>query len=90
MRERALQASEQSLDFGQLFIGFSFFLIIAAILLTALIHVFHLEQRNAQAGLLRALGFSDRKVRWIFLMEGACVAGMGTLLGLLSGVGFTN
>ncbi len=90
VRDRALQASEQSQDFGQLFIGFSFFLIIAALLLTALLFVFHLEQRNAQAGLLRALGFSDRKVRWIFLLEGACVAGLGTLLGLLGGVAFAR
>jgi len=90
VRARALQASEQSQDFGQLFLGFSFFLIVAAILLTALLFGFHLEQRNAQAGLLRALGFTDRKVRWIILLEGICVAGLGTLLGLLSGVAFTK
>ena len=89
-RKRALQACEKSQDFGQLFIGFSFFLILAALLLTALLFVFQLEQRNAQVGLLRALGFSDRKVRWIFLAEGACVAGLGTLLGLLGGVAFTK
>jgi len=90
VRARALQASEQSQDFGQLFLGFSFFLIVAAILLTALLFGFHLEQRNAQAGLLRALGFTDQKVRWIFLLEGICVAGLGTLLGLLSGTVFTK
>ena len=90
VRERALQASEKSQDFGQLFIGFSFFLIVAALLLTALLFVFNLDQRNAQVGLLRALGFSDRKVRWIFLIEGLCVAGLGTLLGLLGGVAFTK
>ena len=89
-RKRALQACEKSQDFGQLFIGFSFFLILAALLLTALLFVFQLEQRNAQVGLLRALGFSDRRVRWIFLAEGACVAGLGTLLGLLGGVAFTK
>ena len=90
VRERALLASEKSQDFGQLFIGFSFFLILAALLLTALLFVFNLEQRNAQAGLLKALGFTDRKVRRIFLIEGACVAGLGTLLGLLAGVAFTK
>jgi putative ABC transport system permease protein len=90
VRGRALQASEKSQDFGQIFIGFSFFLIVAALLLTALLFVFNLEQRNAEVGLLRALGFSDRKVRWIFLLEGACVAGLGTLLGLLAGVAFTK
>jgi len=90
VRERALQACEKSQDFGQLFIGFSFFLILAALLLTALLFVFQLEQRNAEVGLLRALGFSNRKVCWIFLAEGACVAGLGTLLGLLGGIGFTK
>ncbi|MEI8288478.1 MAG: ABC transporter permease [Verrucomicrobiota bacterium] len=90
VRARALQAGEKSQDFGQLFIGFGFFLILAALLLTALLFVFNLEQRNAQVGLLRALGFTDRKVRWIFLLEGACVAGLGTLLGLLADVAFTK
>jgi ABC-type antimicrobial peptide transport system permease subunit len=90
VRERALLACEKSQDFGQLFLGFSFFLMVAAFLLTALLFVFQLEQRNAQVGLLRALGFSDRKVRWLFLSEGICVAGLGTLLGLLAGVAFTQ
>ena len=35
-RNRALAASRESMDFGQLFIGFSFFLIVAALLLTAM------------------------------------------------------
>src|SRR5262249_44784738 len=35
VREQALTASSQSLDFGQLFLAFSLFLIVAALLLTA-------------------------------------------------------
>ncbi len=87
---RARQASATSQDFGQLFLGFSFFLIVAALLLTALLFAFNLEQRNAQVGLLRALGFSDRKVRLILLLEGAGVAVLGTLLGLPAGLAFTQ
>ena len=66
VRERALLACEKSQDFGQLFLGFSFFLIVAAFLLTALLFVFQLEQRNAQVGLLRALGFPIGKSAGFF------------------------
>ena len=63
VRDRALRASRQSLDFGQLFLGLSLFLIIAALLLTAMLFVFHLEQRHLEAGLLRALGFPRRQLQ---------------------------
>ena len=46
VRDQALAAARQSMDFGQLFIGFSFFLIAAALLLMAMLFV--LISNNAQ------------------------------------------
>lgn len=90
VRAQALAASAEAMDFGQLFIGFSFFLIVAALLLTAMLLAFNLEQRNAEVGLLRALGFAPRQVRRLLWLEGFVVAGLGTVLGLVLGVLYTR
>ena len=49
---RVEEPGQLVVDFGQLFVSFSFFLIAAAAVLTGLLFVFSLEQRNAEAGLL--------------------------------------
>src|SRR4029079_995391 len=67
LREQALAATNAPVDFGELFVSFSFFLIMAAAVLTGMLFVFSLEQRNAEAGLLLALGLRPRQVRRIFL-----------------------
>ena len=56
VREQALKAAEESQDFGGLFLGFSFFLIVAALLLMALLFQLGLEQRAPEIGTLLALG----------------------------------
>ncbi len=90
VRAAALAASGQALDFGQLFIGFSFFLIVAALLLTALLFAFNLEQRNAEVGLLRALGWRGGQIRRLLWGEGFALALLGTLLGLALGAAYTR
>ncbi|MEK7781861.1 MAG: hypothetical protein AAB370_10225, partial [Verrucomicrobiota bacterium] len=52
VREQALKAAAESQDFGGLFLGFSFFLIIAALLLMAMLFQFGLEQRAPEIGTL--------------------------------------
>ena len=61
VRDRALAAARESMDFGQLFIGFSFFLIAAALLLMAMLFVFSLEQRSEEAGLSSRSVFGRRR-----------------------------
>ncbi|MCX7007548.1 MAG: ABC transporter permease [Kiritimatiellaeota bacterium] len=90
VRAAALAASGQALDFGQLFIGFSFFLIVAALLLTALLFAFNLEQRNAEVGLLRALGWRSGQIRRLLASEGFVLAILGTLAGLVLGAAYTR
>ena len=88
VQETALKAGKESEDFGQLFIGFSFFLIVAALLLMAMLFVFNLEQRAEETGLLLALGFTPARARRLLLWEGAVVATCGTLAGLAAGSGY--
>jgi putative ABC transport system permease protein len=90
VREQALLASSQSLDFGQLFIGFSFFLIVAALLLTALLFALGVEQRSEEVGTLLALGFPPRRVQRLLLAEGAALAAVAAVLGAGAGVWYTR
>ncbi|MFN3408618.1 MAG: FtsX-like permease family protein, partial [Limisphaerales bacterium] len=90
VREQALKAAEQSQDFGGLFIGFSLFVIVAALLLMALLFQFSLEQRTAEIGTLLALGFMPNQVRRLFLREGAALALLGGVLGTLGGIGYAR
>jgi putative ABC transport system permease protein len=86
VREQALAASSQAVDFGGLFIGFSFFLIVAALLLMGLLFQFGLEQRATEIGTLLALGFRPRQVRRLFLGEGVLLALAGGIIGALGGI----
>ncbi len=90
VRSQALAASRESLDFGGLFIGFSFFLIVAALLLTGMLYVFNLQQRQEEAGLLRTVGFRPRHIQFILMSEGWLLAGLGSLAGLAAGVVYTK
>jgi len=86
VKQEGLRASSQSVDFGQLFLGLSFFIIAAALLLTGLLFVFNVEQRGPESGLLLAVGFPRKDVRRLLLREGALLVFMGGLLGGLSGL----
>ena len=86
VKKEGLRAGTQSVDFGQLFLGLSFFIIVAALLLTGLLYVFNIEQRSEENGLLLALGFPMKNVRRFVLMEGSVIIIIGSLLGSVVGV----
>ncbi|MBM4030524.1 MAG: ABC transporter permease [Planctomycetes bacterium] len=90
VREEALKATTQGMDFGQLFLGLSFFLIAAAVLLMGLLFVFGIEQRAGQVGLLLALGFTPRRVRRLMMAEGTILAILGGIAGTFAGTLYTR
>ncbi len=90
IREQGITAARNGTDFSGLFIGLSFFLLAAAIILTALLFRFNLETRSAEVGILSALGFREKQVRGIFLWEGFVVALVGGILGLVLSVFYTS
>ncbi len=61
VREQALKAAAQGQDFGQLFIGFSLFLVVAALVLMAMLFQLGLEQRASEVGILLALGLRQSR-----------------------------
>jgi len=90
VRAEALAASDQALDFGQLFLSLSMFLLVAALILMGLLFSLGVEQRSEEVGTLLALGFPPRRVRRLLLAEGAVLAAVGALVGLGLGVWYTR
>lgn len=88
VREQAIAAATQSEDFGGLFIGFSFFLIVAALILLTLLFQFSLEKRATETGVLLAVGLPPKQVRRLMLLEGMIVAVLGGVVGGLAGLGY--
>jgi ABC-type lipoprotein release transport system permease subunit len=83
VRQRLLEAGQGSTDFGMLFLAFSFFLIVAALMLVGLLFRLNLDRRADEVGLLLATGFRLRTVRRLLLAEGLILAIVGGLLGLV-------
>jgi len=88
--EQALAAVDNAMDFGQLFVGMSFFLIIAALLLTGLLFVFGVQRRAGEMGILLAAGWRPSNVRNLQLLEGFIIALIGSGLGAVLGIGYTR
>ncbi len=90
VREQGVQASRGATDFGEYFLYFSFFLVVSALLLTALFFKLGIEQRLREIGTLQALGFSASRIRRLFLAEGVLLAILGSLLGVLGAIGYAK
>jgi len=88
VREQGQSASRGATDFGEYFLYFSFFLVVAALMLTTLFFKLGIEQRAREIGTLQALGFSDSGIRRLFLVEGTLLAGIGSLLGLIGAIAY--
>ncbi|HEX9186755.1 MAG TPA: ABC transporter permease [Vicinamibacteria bacterium] len=88
VRETALAAARGATDFGEYFTYFSFFLVVASLLLAGLFFRLGIEQRLREVGLLEALGFAPRRIRRLFLAEGLSLAGLGALLGAAAAPGY--
>ena len=86
VRALALAASDQAVDFGQLFLGFSFFLVVSALLLMALVFQFGVQSRAEETGLLLALGFAPGRVRNLLWAEGIFVAAGASICGVPAGI----
>ncbi len=82
VRQRSLEASVGGTDFSELFLGFSVFLIIAALLLVGLLFRLNLDRRAREIGLLLAAGYRRGTVRWLLLAEGGLLAAAGAVVGL--------
>ncbi|MGH9940189.1 MAG: FtsX-like permease family protein, partial [Blastocatellia bacterium] len=88
VKEQGLQASRGATDFGEYFTYFSFFLVVSALLLATLFFKLGVEQRLREIGLLRAIGFSIKQIRSLFLREGLALAVIGSVAGLIGAIAY--
>jgi ABC-type antimicrobial peptide transport system permease subunit len=86
--DQGLAASRGSMDFGEYFTYFSFFLVIAALLLTTLFFRLGIEQRFREIGLLKSLGFGPKRIRNLFLQEGVLLSVVGSFLGIFGALAY--
>lgn len=90
LRGPALAGGMPATDFGSLYLGLSFFLIVAALLLAAMLFAFGVEQRHTEIGTLLAVGFEPSTVRWLFVREALVLATLGSLVGAALGASYTH
>ncbi len=90
VREHGIKAGAEATDFGQLFLGFSIFLIVAALILMGLLFVFGVEGRSEQVGMLLAVGLGPRLVRRLLFIEGGMLAILGAIAGTAAGLLYTR
>jgi ABC-type antimicrobial peptide transport system permease subunit len=84
-RRQAEEATSGTTDFGEYFGYFSFFLTVAALLLTSLFFRLGIEQRLREIGLYQCLGFNGSAVRRVFLREGMILGIVGSVAGVVGG-----
>ena len=85
-RSKGYEAAGSGVDFSQLFGGLSFFLLLAAIILSVLLFLLNIESRSEQLRTLVVLGIPLKTIRRIILGESMLVALAGALAGLLLAV----
>lgn len=90
VKARALEASKGGVAFDQLFLGFSSFLIVSALLLVGLLYRLNLDRRASQVGLLFAEGYSRRNVGGLLLGEGSILAITGVMLGVVAALAYSG
>lgn len=89
-RETALKAATEAMDFGPLFLGMSFFLIVASLMLTGLLFAFGVQQRAEETGVLLAVGLQPRQILRLWIQECILLAAAGSLIGAMLGTGYTR
>ncbi len=90
LKDEAVHAAVNGVDFSQLFIGLSFFILVSGIILTILLLSFNIMQRSSQQGTLSALGFSGGKILKMVMLENVLVAVVGTFIGAFLAILYTR
>ena len=87
-RAEALAAADGTTDFGEYFVYFSFFLVVAGLLLAGMFFALTVEQRARELGLLLAVGFRRVDLRRTLLVEAGVLTAVGSLIGIAGAVGY--
>lgn len=86
VRSAGNSAASSGVDFGELFLSLSFFIIISALLLTVLIYSLNLNSRMIESGILSSLGFTKKHILKLRLLESFIIIIIASILGGLCGI----
>ncbi len=86
VRNEGTLAARNAVDFTELFLGMSFFIIITGLMLTVLIYSLHFSRRAAETALLSGLGFSANRIIRLRFAETSLVIILGSMAGSLLGI----
>jgi ABC-type lipoprotein release transport system permease subunit len=86
LRLQGKNAASKGVDFGELFLSLSFFVIAAAILLLVLIYSLNLENRSSETGILFGMGFTQKQIIKLRIYESLLTIILGASVGGLFGI----
>lgn len=86
LKQEGAAAAKNAVNFTELFLGLSFFVIVAGVLLTTLIYSLHFSRRSAETALLSGLGFSPKLIIRLRFAEVSLVILAGSIAGALLGI----
>ncbi len=86
VKRQGLAAASGTTPFDALFLGFSFFLIAAAIMLIALLFQLGVVERASELGILGAVGIGRKQVTRLLVREALVVATIGAAVGVVCGI----
>lgn len=87
-KAEAHTAASHAVDFSQLFLGLSFFLQLAALLVIGILFSLAVQMRSKEQGILLSMGFTQRKTIAIYFLEAIAIALAGAFLGVFASVLF--
>jgi len=87
VRNDSRWSASNAVDFAGLFLALSFFLLLAAFLLSGLLFSMMITQRENEQGSYRALGIPSSTLRSIYFSEGMMNALTGSIIGVVAGIG---
>jgi len=88
-RTAGIDAAKSGVDFSSLFLSLGFFIIISAAMLMMVPLSEMLFRRRDEINLLKATGFSNKRIVWIFLRESTPVVFVSAIAGVVVGLLYT-
>jgi len=86
VKTMGIHAAKSGVNFGELFLSLSFFVILAGLILTVMLYVLNLESRKQEIGLMMSMGFSRKKIMNLQIYESTFTILLGSMLGVLTGI----
>jgi len=87
-KREGLNAADNGIDFGELFLSLSFFVILAGIILIIVIYNLNALSRKSETGLLFSLGYKKSQIRNLQIYENTLPVLMGSIMGVGAGILF--